>query len=193
MSSAIWTPAALSSELHKFAGSGWRFVEAQHKVSTLKLVDSLAEQELLEQIVEETKPAIRLNVRGSTTCSQHLFATAHSTGQVRAFGAQVLRQVSSMRQSGKKLPQRRSSSTGFCFTRSRPIRRCLQMQPNTVPSPSNWPPAQLSILPGRHWIVTRTTGVISPTTRPVRRSPMRPEKQAARSYAIARCAILNRA
>jgi len=64
MSSAIWTPAALSSELHKFAGSGWRFVEAQHKVSTLKLVDSLAEQELLEQIVEETKPAIPPECQG---------------------------------------------------------------------------------------------------------------------------------
>ena len=58
MSSAIWTPAALASELNEHQGRAWRFVEAQHKVSTLKLVDDLAEQELLEQIIEETKPAI---------------------------------------------------------------------------------------------------------------------------------------
>jgi hypothetical protein len=64
MSSAIWTPAALSSEHRPYRGRGWRFVEAQHKVSTLKLVDDLAEQELLEQIVEETKPAIPPECRG---------------------------------------------------------------------------------------------------------------------------------
>jgi len=64
MSSAIWTPAALSSERRRYSGHGWRFVEAQHKVSTLKLVDDLAEQELLEQIVEETKPAIPPECRG---------------------------------------------------------------------------------------------------------------------------------
>lgn len=58
MSSPIWTPGALSSELKAFHGRAWRFVEAQHKVSTLKLVDTLAEQELLEQILEETKPAV---------------------------------------------------------------------------------------------------------------------------------------
>lgn len=64
MSSAIWTPAALASEHRRYQGRGWRFVEAQHKVSTLKLVDTLAEQALLEQIVEETKPAIPSECQG---------------------------------------------------------------------------------------------------------------------------------
>src|SRR5690606_19020711 len=36
----------------------WRLVEAQHKVSTLKLTDTLAEQYLLEELIEETKPVI---------------------------------------------------------------------------------------------------------------------------------------
>lgn len=36
----------------------WRFVEAQHKASTLKVVDSLAEQALLEEVLEATKPSI---------------------------------------------------------------------------------------------------------------------------------------
>ncbi len=58
MSSPIWTRAELSSEFRRLDGSCWRLVEAQHRVSTLKLADSLAEQALLEQLVEATKPAI---------------------------------------------------------------------------------------------------------------------------------------
>jgi hypothetical protein len=58
MSSPIWTPAALSSEVRRYEGHGWRIVEAQHRVSTLKLVDTLAEQGTLEDLIEETKPAI---------------------------------------------------------------------------------------------------------------------------------------
>jgi RES domain-containing protein len=56
MSLPIWTPAALSSELRSFTGFCWRVVEAQHQISTLKLVDDLQEQQLLEEIIEETKP-----------------------------------------------------------------------------------------------------------------------------------------
>jgi hypothetical protein len=58
MSSPIWTPAALRSEARPFRGKAWRLVEAQHRVSTLKLVDSLAEQAVLEDILEATKPAV---------------------------------------------------------------------------------------------------------------------------------------
>lgn len=58
MSSPIWTPGALSSEAVSVEGACWRLVEAQHRVSTLKLVDSLEEQALLEDLVEATKPAV---------------------------------------------------------------------------------------------------------------------------------------
>lgn len=58
MSSPIWTPAALFSRARAYAGAVWRLVEAQHRVSTLKPVDSLAEQARLEDILEETKPAV---------------------------------------------------------------------------------------------------------------------------------------
>lgn len=58
MSSPIWTRVALSSEFRRFDGSCWRLVEAQHRISTLKLTDTLAEQSLLEDLIEETKPAI---------------------------------------------------------------------------------------------------------------------------------------
>jgi hypothetical protein len=58
MSSRIWTPAALSSECRTLSGLCWRVVEAQHRVSTLKLVDTLDEQALLESLIETTKPAV---------------------------------------------------------------------------------------------------------------------------------------
>lgn len=63
MSSPIWTRVALSSEFHRFDGSCWRLVEAQHRVSTLKLADSLAEQSLLEELIEDTKPALPAECR----------------------------------------------------------------------------------------------------------------------------------
>ena len=58
MSLPIWTPAALSSEFRAINGQCWRMVEAQHQVSTLKLVDSLAEQALLEGLIEASKPPL---------------------------------------------------------------------------------------------------------------------------------------
>lgn len=36
----------------------WRGVEAQHRVATLKVVDTLDEQETLEDLLEESKPAL---------------------------------------------------------------------------------------------------------------------------------------
>lgn len=58
MSSPTWTPGALASETRHYRGRGWRFVEAQHHVSTLKLVDTLAEQSILEELIEATKAVI---------------------------------------------------------------------------------------------------------------------------------------
>lgn len=58
MSSTTWTPAAVSSEAHAFSGKVWRMVEAQHVVSTSRILDTRAEQELLEEILEESKPPV---------------------------------------------------------------------------------------------------------------------------------------
>lgn len=58
MSSAIWTRDALSSEALPLEGRCWRLVEAQHRVSTLKLVDTLEEQDILEGLLEESKPPV---------------------------------------------------------------------------------------------------------------------------------------
>lgn len=61
MSSPIWTPAALHSELEALETRAWRLVEAQHRVSTLKLTDNLDEQATLEAILDETKPILPSN------------------------------------------------------------------------------------------------------------------------------------
>jgi len=58
MSSDIWTPGELSSSAIPLRAMAWRAVEAQHRVSTAKLTDSLPEQERLEQLIEESKPTI---------------------------------------------------------------------------------------------------------------------------------------
>lgn len=56
MSSSIWTEYAAGSKLRPLRLSPWRVVESQHHVSTRKLVDSIDEQALLEQLIETAKP-----------------------------------------------------------------------------------------------------------------------------------------
>jgi RES domain len=65
MSSPTWTVAGLSSELRSYERRDvWRLVDAQYAVSTRKLVDSLAEQEILEDLVEATKPPVPSECQG---------------------------------------------------------------------------------------------------------------------------------
>jgi hypothetical protein len=56
MSSSIWTRCAGDSEIRSLRLSPWRVVEAQHQVSTRKLVDSADEQALLEEMIDRVKP-----------------------------------------------------------------------------------------------------------------------------------------
>jgi hypothetical protein len=56
VSSTTWTPRAVASEAARCRLEPWRAVEAQHIASTRRLVDSLAEQALLEQILDASKP-----------------------------------------------------------------------------------------------------------------------------------------
>lgn len=56
MSSSIWTRCAGVSRLRPLRLLPWRAVEAQHQVSTRKLVDSVDEQILLEELIERAKP-----------------------------------------------------------------------------------------------------------------------------------------
>jgi len=52
----MWTPAALASSARRLSGRIWRVVEHQHTIATRKIVDTLDEQAVLEDILEETKP-----------------------------------------------------------------------------------------------------------------------------------------
>lgn len=54
----MWTPDALGPEARPWSGTVWRVVESQAHVSTMKLVDTLGEQDLLERILERAKPVI---------------------------------------------------------------------------------------------------------------------------------------
>lgn len=56
MSFNIWMQCAGASERRALRVTAWRVVEAQHQLSTRKLVDSAAEQELLEELIESVKP-----------------------------------------------------------------------------------------------------------------------------------------
>jgi hypothetical protein len=87
MSSPIWTRVALSSEFRRLDGACWRLVEAQTYVSTLKLTDTLAEQSLLEDLIEETKPAIPPDCRDL----DFLLATPFRYGAIYPTGSRFRR------------------------------------------------------------------------------------------------------
>jgi hypothetical protein len=52
----MWTPGELLFEAQPFEGALWRMVETQYKAATMRLVDSAAEQAILENLIEEVKP-----------------------------------------------------------------------------------------------------------------------------------------
>ncbi len=87
MSLPTWTPAALSSEARPISGRYWRLVEAQHQVSTLKLVDLLEEQALLENLLEESKPALPPECVGL----DYLLATPFRYGAIYPYGSRFRR------------------------------------------------------------------------------------------------------
>jgi len=65
MPATTWTPTALGSETVAWQGSGWRAVEAQHQVASMSLAGgNLADQALLEVILDEAKPPVPLDLAG---------------------------------------------------------------------------------------------------------------------------------
>lgn len=52
------TPQALKETSHRLSAKPWRVVEAQHRASTMRLVDTLAEQRTLEDLLEASKPPL---------------------------------------------------------------------------------------------------------------------------------------
>ena len=60
----IWTPHAVSSNAFSWCAEVWRIVESQHIASTMKLVDDLEEQEILEILLEKNKPPLPTDALG---------------------------------------------------------------------------------------------------------------------------------
>jgi RES domain len=60
----MWTPPALASEARAWSGDLWRVVESQTRIATLKLVDTLDEQAILEAELERSKPVIPVTCAG---------------------------------------------------------------------------------------------------------------------------------
>lgn len=58
MSFSTWTPPAVASEARRWRKAVWRVVEAQHVAASMKLVDSREEQDILEALLEDSKPAL---------------------------------------------------------------------------------------------------------------------------------------
>lgn len=52
------TPIAPSSDARPYAADVWRVVEAQNVASTMRLTDSLEDQQLLEMLIDEVKPPV---------------------------------------------------------------------------------------------------------------------------------------
>ena len=68
-----------ASDFRPYAKRVIRIVEAQHRISTDRLVDGPAEQDVLERLVEEVKPTIPSTARGL----HHLLATPFRYGYAR--------------------------------------------------------------------------------------------------------------
>jgi RES domain len=60
-----------ASDLQRYEETVWRIVEAQHRTSTLKLVDTAEEQRILEELIETAKP----NVPDGAKSSHFLLST----------------------------------------------------------------------------------------------------------------------
>lgn len=64
MWSNTWTPPAVRSEASALRAALWRMVESQHVAATMKLVDSAAEQDQLEILIDQSKPPLPASALG---------------------------------------------------------------------------------------------------------------------------------
>lgn len=69
-----------SADFREYAGTVWRLVEAQHRISTNRLAANAEDQALLEQLVEEAKPVLPIAARGL----HYLLGTPFRYGHAKA-------------------------------------------------------------------------------------------------------------
>lgn len=75
MSSDIWTRCAGDSELRPLRLEPWRAVESQHQVATRRLVDTAAEHEVLERLIDDAKPPAPAHLTGAAPGMHYLLFT----------------------------------------------------------------------------------------------------------------------
>ncbi|MCM8732322.1 RES family NAD+ phosphorylase [Hephaestia sp. GCM10023244] len=73
-------PVPTPANFRRYAGTIWRLVEAQHRISTNRLAASAEDQAILEQLVDEVKPAVPVAARGL----HYLLATPFRYGYAKA-------------------------------------------------------------------------------------------------------------
>ena len=79
-SAPAFEPAPTDADFRPYAARVWRIVEAQHRISTNRLADSLADQRLLEDLAEEVKPNLPAAARGL----HYLLSTPFRYGHAKA-------------------------------------------------------------------------------------------------------------
>lgn len=72
-------PRPSAADLHKYSSKLVRIVEAQHSISTGRLVDDEVEQDVLERLIEAAKPTIPPEARGL----HHLLGTPFRYGHAK--------------------------------------------------------------------------------------------------------------
>ena len=72
-------PRPTAADLHKYRSKLFRIVEAQHSISTDRLVDDPAEQDILERLIEAAKPTMPVEARGL----HHLLGTPFRYGYAK--------------------------------------------------------------------------------------------------------------
>lgn len=75
----MWTPTALASEARAYRGKVWRVVEAQHRISTNRLVSNLDDQTRLEHLAEAAKPDLPKAAQGLHYLLASPFRYGHGT------------------------------------------------------------------------------------------------------------------
>jgi hypothetical protein len=193
MPSPTWTPDGLSSEARAYQGRCWRLVEAQHRVSTLKLVDTLDEQTLLENLIEKTKPAIPPECRHL----DYLFSTPFRYGAVHPHGSRFRRAGRTpgiyYAAEAPRTAVAESRSTASCSSPSRRTRPGPRIPASTRPSPPRSRPSKRSTSLSPRSRGTGRAGRIRPITRGRRTLRMRRAPERSSSSVTSRSAIPNRA
>ena len=64
MNDGAWNPQWVHEHVSELAMKAYRMVETQHVAATMALVDTAAEQDLLEQLLDESKPPLPTEAQG---------------------------------------------------------------------------------------------------------------------------------